>query len=233
MFREATKYAANVLATAKRMGLLSATDFVKLGNLLTPDNSSNTTVVTNFNTITKSGHYNGNNATGAPIAGALWFYVIHTEHTGLNGYSWQLAIQFALTLPNVLWQRQREGGTWGAWYKVIYNADSGWLTSVTFGTNWADFPSWGVRYRKLPSGMVILQGLAAKSSALALPETMFTLPAGYRPGVASARTGMIFECAAYGGRAEVRVLADGKVGLETGGSVTFTSVNGIAFFAEN
>lgn len=113
-------------------------------------------------------------------------------------------------------------------------ADSGWLTGHTFGTNWSSFGgTWTVRYRKLPSGLVVLQGLAAKSAALALPETMLTLPAGYRPGVATGGTGIIHECTASGGRAEVRVFDTGVVQLNAGGSATWTSVGGISFLAEN
>ncbi len=116
---------------------------------------------------------------------------------------------------------------------VVAGGDSGWLTGHTFATNWGDFTNWPVRYRKLPSGLVVLQGLAAKSAALATPETMFTLPAGFRPGVAVAATAAIYAAASAAGYAQVRVYATGVVALESGGSATWTSVGGISFLAEN
>lgn len=116
---------------------------------------------------------------------------------------------------------------------LTVTADSGWLTAVTYATNWASLTNYTVRYRKFPDGMVVLQGAAAKSVALGTPETMFTLPAGYRPGVAVAATQIIYAAASAGGYAEVRVDAAGVVSLEAGGSATWTSVGGITFYAEN
>lgn len=116
--------------------------------------------------------------------------------------------------------------------EALYGGDGPWLTDVTFATNWASLANYAVRYRKLPSGLVILQGLAAKSAALATPETMFTLKAGYRPAVATAATQVIHACASAGGYAQVRVNASGVVSLEAGGSATWTSVGGIVFLAE-
>lgn len=58
------------------------------------------------------------------------------------------------------------------------------FTAVTFQNSWVDYPSYSGRcsYMKDPFGFVHLRGLINKgTAALVLAQTMFTLPAGYRP----------------------------------------------------
>ena len=43
-------------------------------------NSTRTTSVSNFNALLDSGFYDGYTATGEPVAGANWFYVINATH---------------------------------------------------------------------------------------------------------------------------------------------------------
>jgi hypothetical protein len=103
--------------------------------------------------------------------------------------------------------------------------DSGWL-APTYAANWADFGAGRVAggYRRDALGWVNIEGLAKKGVALALPDTIFTLPVGYRPA-----TGRMFACASTAGYAEVRVETNGTVVLQAGGSATYTSLDGIRF----
>jgi hypothetical protein len=122
--------------------------------------------------------------------------------------------------------------TWTA-STLATGADSGWLAVGNYGASWAAFAApFTPQYRKLPSGLVVLRGLVAKGAALALPETMFTLPAGYRPG-GLAGVVQIFETASFAGRAEIRLYDTGVVALQAGGSATWVSLAGITFLGEN
>lgn len=137
---------ASRLATAALDGLMSAAHFAKLdalpaspwhagndgaGSGLDADlldgidsarfvfgaNLRSTTSVTDFNAITKSGFYDGNNAVGAPTANA-WYHLIHNEH--ING---NYSVQFAVHLTNAtatptLYLRVRNNGTWYGWRAI-------------------------------------------------------------------------------------------------------------------
>lgn len=109
-------------------------------------------------------------------------------------------------------------------------ADSGWVDVGSYGTNWAtyDGTTYLAQYRKLPDGMVLLRGMVKKAAALGVPETMFTLPAGYRPGKATP-----LPVASAAGYATVQVYGNGQVNLDSGGSATWVSLAAIAFKAEN
>lgn len=113
-------------------------------------------------------------------------------------------------------------------------SDSGWLAVGNYAANWQTYSaSWLPYYRKFPDGMVHLRGLVAKNAAAALPEIMFTLPAGYRPG---AVIGRIYPAAYHAGNCEIRIHSTGAVVIQTGGSgglAQWISLDGIQFFAEN
>jgi hypothetical protein len=115
-------------------------------------------------------------------------------------------------------------------------ADSGWLAAGSYGANWRRYTGaatiFDPQYRKLPNGLVLLRGLVDKTAALAVPETMFTLPAGYRPG-GLAGVIEIHTTHSNAGAAEIRVHSTGVVQLNSGGSASFTSLAGISFLAEN
>lgn len=109
---------------------------------------------------------------------------------------------------------------------------------VVFQNSWThyDQTGWGpVRFKKAAGGIVRLRGLIASGSALR--SVMFQLPQGYRPfgvvGTDLAGSGEIFPVAsASGAYAELRVLGNGNVYLETGGSTSWTSLDGVSFSAE-
>ena len=123
--------------------------------------------------------------------------------------------------------------TLGASWLLQGGVDSGWVNITSFGTGWAAFnANWPPQYRKLSNGMVMLRGLLAKSSALTLPETMVTLPAGFRPVMSIGGTALIFSLASAAGYAEVRAYDSGPVQLQGGGSNVLVSLAG-AFFMTN
>lgn len=96
-----------------------------------------------------------------------------------------------------------------------------------YAANWAGFGTAGfadVQYRKNPAGQVQLMGLAKKGVALALPDTIFTLPVGFRPA-----TTHIFVAASFAGYTEIRVNTGGAVLIQVGGSATWTATEGITF----
>lgn len=97
-----------------------------------------------------------------------------------------------------------------------------------YAANWADFATPGFanpKYRKNVDGSVQLIGLAKKAAALALPDTILTLPVGFRP-----QTTHIFAVAsALGGYTEVRINTAGAVFIQVGGSAVWTALEGISF----
>lgn len=105
---------------------------------------------------------------------------------------------------------------------------------VVFQNSWThwDRAGWGpVAYKKDSSGFVRLRGLIKGGTSLT--AVMFQLPAGYRPMGSVTTEGEVFSVAsASAAYAEVRVLANGNVFLQTGGSLTWTSLSQVAFSAE-
>lgn len=96
------------------------------------DDASGTRAVASFDGITKSGHYVGNNATGAPVAGSgVWCHLIHNERLAALTPSGalQLAARLDATDPT-LYMRQRIGTAWGPWNR--YTAQ-GTLTAIYGG----------------------------------------------------------------------------------------------------
>ena len=112
---------------------------------------------------------------------------------------------------------------------IVAANDSGWVNVGSFGTNWAtyDGTTYLAQYRKLSSGMVIFQGMVKKTAALGLPETMFTLPAGFRPGKAGP-----LAAASAAGYAGLQMYTTGQMNIEVGGSATWVSLAGLTYLAE-
>jgi hypothetical protein len=106
---------------------------------------------------------------------------------------------------------------------------------TAFDTSWKPFPyvngwvDYGAPYgpcgyRLLPNGLVILKGLVMSGTA----ATIFTFPAGYRPGVTlllNVQTSPNVAC-------RIDISAAGVVS-HTGGSNGWISLGGISFLAEN
>lgn len=106
---------------------------------------------------------------------------------------------------------------------------TGWTAATgLYAANWGGFATAGfpdAKYRKNLDGSVQLLGMAKKSVALALPDTILTLPAGFRPA-----TTRIFSVAtASGAHAEVRVNPAGAVFIQVGGSNVWVALEGISF----
>jgi hypothetical protein len=115
------------------------------------------------------------------------------------------------------------------WTTVSLGQDSGWLGAAgLYNANWADYDaSHTVQYRKDTTGRVWLRGLAKKAVALVLPDTIFFLPAGFRPlrgdnpikSVASASQTYT----------EVRVQTTGAVQLATAAAGVWWGLDNISF----
>lgn len=84
----------------------------------------------------------------------------------------------------------------------------------------------GVRYCKLPNGLVCIQGWVTVSNTTL--TTMFTLPAGYRPAANQALTVGKLAGGAYG-TSGLEVMASGAVrypaGLASGNALYLTGIN--------
>lgn len=107
--------------------------------------------------------------------------------------------------------------------------DTGWQ-AASYAANWSDFGGglYGAHYKRDPLGWVCLAGMAKKSVVLALPDTIFTLPAGYRPAAAKRFPG------ASGGGVFCQILINttGTVQIETqaaGGTNAYVNLEGIRF----
>ena len=93
----------------------------------------------------------------------------------------------------------------------------------SYETGWSDGTD-EVEFRKDPNNRVFIRGFAAKTTP-SPPEKIFTLPAGYRPGV---------DILYWSGEHELEVKTDGSVYYNStvgawGGSTNLTGIN---FFAE-
>jgi hypothetical protein len=107
-------------------------------------------------------------------------------------------------------------------------ADSGWLAAAgLYAANWSDFDAGhAVQYRKDATGRVWLRGLAKKAVALALPDTILTLPAGFRPTRADNPVSVASNA---GGYTELRVNTAGAVFIWVGGSAVWTGADMFGF----
>lgn len=88
--------------------------------------------------------------------------------------------------------------------------DTGW-TGLSYSTNWTNlgFGNSNGQYKKDALGCVVVTGVAAKSTAFVLGETIATLPAGFRPTAAH-----IFTCTCPGGFSDVRVSTGGAISVQ-------------------
>jgi hypothetical protein len=101
-----------------------------------------------------------------------------------------------------------------------------WATP-TLATNWSNLNASShqtVQYRKNALGNVEIKGVAAKSTALVTPDSIFTLPVGFRPARET-----LFGTGSNGGYATIRVTVNGDVGVFAGGSNVWTLLSGIFF----
>ena len=124
-----------------------------------------------------------------------------------------------------------------SWYTRIFSAintlyavvgtDSGWQVP-TLGNSWVNFgaPYQVARYRKV-SGWVSLEGSIKNGTT---STTIFTLPAGYRPGDAQQFLGV-----SNAFTARIRVDNTGTVQVDayaTGGNNAVVSLDQVRFYAE-
>jgi hypothetical protein len=101
----------------------------------------------------------------------------------------------------------------------------GW-TNATFANGWVDnstVTQGPARYRKDADGMVHLSGLVRAGT---VGSTIFTLPAGYRPGKTIIRATQ-----SANAQARLDIWASGAV-QATQGSSTWFSLDGVSFTAE-
>ena len=99
-------------------------------------------------------------------------------------------------------------------------------TNATLQNSWA---VWGggfatPGYKRLPGGLVKLQGLAGGGSKTS--DTIFTLPAGYRPAAI-----LLFATIATDAFGAVKVASDGAV-VRYAGTATWVSLDTVVFPAE-
>jgi len=123
-------------------------------------------------------------------------------------------------------------GYWGLnamWYP---STATGWTTMTPLATGWSAYntATWQPpRYKKGTDNLVTLSGLIKKSTAAVNPETIFTLPAGFRP----ARDVICGQPSNPGtSYARVDISRAGPIVLREGGSNGFVSLAGCDFFAE-
>jgi len=156
---------------------------------------------------------------------------------GSNGYGKQIAYGL---YTNEVWTRYLYASSWNAWNAVgtggaSGGGDSAW-TSISLASGWA----WGnsaytpPRYRKLSSGMVYVQGMLVWTGGGAQPsgaQTIFTLPAGYRPGYI-VNTQNVCSGNAYGTSCRIDVGTNGVVSYIQGDNVSNFMAMTFQFFAE-
>lgn len=207
------------LATAKHRGLLSVEDKALVGHL--------------FASATGSIYLRGADAS-AVLSGknaATFAANAYSE----DGVTW---LRYDTAQGAALFSVASSGGlsvytvaaganpiTWVGPTPVVVGADSGWIAPA-LAANWSNFGGGQATagYRKDAVGRVELKGLVKKATALALPDTLFTLPVGYRPA-----TTRHFPVYSAGGFTSVAIFSNGAVQIEVGGSASFTCCDGIRF----
>lgn len=98
--------------------------------------------------------------------------------------------------------------------------------AFSYSNNWASYGSGyvGAGYTKDPNGRVHLRGLIKRASGVAgAGETMFTLPAGYRPSAS-----MRFQSETNSGN-NVTIVYSSGVGQWNGGGYSYLVLDGISF----
>lgn len=96
---------------------------------------------------------------------------------------------------------------------------------LPFAANWGNYGDLygAAHYWRDPFGVVYLEGLVKKATAISAPDTIFTLPEGYRPPVAR-----VFDAISADAQGRVDVRADGTVVVQTGNPI-WVSLSGIHF----
>lgn len=98
-----------------------------------------------------------------------------------------------------------------------------------FQNNWNDYGyvEWGgTGYTKTSSGLVILKGMIARNQGTNVNnETLFTLPAGYRPAI-----GAIYQNISNGANVRIDIHTNGDVRIQGTGHGPWVNLNGIAFY---
>ena len=102
-------------------------------------------------------------------------------------------------------------------------------TSVTFQNSWSNYSGASgtynsTQYYKTPDGLVHIKGLVTGGSSAS--AVIFTLPVGYRPAQRCIYTGY-----SAAGVCRIDITDTGTVFVNTGGSTSFTSLDGIIFRA--
>jgi len=92
-------------------------DGIDSSQLVYGDNSTGTRCNDNFDTITKSGFYNAQNATGSPYD-TQWTWLVHHEHSNDNGYGFQMAVCNAATARLAI--RTKMDGSVKPWREVAF-----------------------------------------------------------------------------------------------------------------
>lgn len=190
--------AAERLATATRSGMLQAADFVKLKALAT------------INSVT---------APLALAAGALSIPAAAGPAT--NGYMLgadKAKLDASTTAFNASTLVQRDANGF-----VPRGTDQ----AASFATNWSNFgaPWSNVEYTIDLHKRVHLRGMCKKSVAVAGPDTIFTLAAGYRPAADE-----YFDVNSNGAFGTVFVTSAGLVRVQVG-NAAYVSLSGISFYA--
>jgi len=156
---------------------------------------------------------------------------------GSNGYGKQIAYGL---YTNEVWTRYLYASTWNAWNSVgtggaSGGGDSAWSSlSLASGWAWANSSYSPPRYRKLSSGMVVVQGMIAWTGGGTGPSSttlIGTLPVGYRPSYTQI-TQNVAAGNIYGSSARIDVRPDGTLNFTQGDNVNnFLSMD-FQIFAE-
>lgn len=172
------------------------------------------------------------NAFGIPAGYGVSLYDMYSAASGNdidNDYSYS-AVQLAAS--GFVQSRGVGGNGYWALNAMWYpSSATGWTTMTPLATGWTPYSaSWQPpRYKKGTDNFVTLSGLIKKSSAATNPETIFTLPVGFRP----ARDVICGQPSSPGtSYARVDISRGGPVILREGGSNGFVSLAGCDFFAE-
>jgi len=136
---------------------------------------------------------------------------------------------------NTEWRRQHNSTGWTPWVRTFANADSAW-NYPGLSNGWAGYGGGSTaysqpRYRRLPSGLVLLQGLMANSADPAAGTVIFNLPAGYRPAIQ-----LLCGATCSNGIARIDITSTGDLqfmGYIIGsGASPWTSLANLQFFAD-
>lgn len=83
---------------------------------------------TTFGSILKSGFYDSNVQTDAPVA-STWTHVIHRQHQSDDNWSWQLAANYVSGNTEGYYTRVKVNGTWMAWRYCVTTDSAGIISN--------------------------------------------------------------------------------------------------------